>query len=385
MKIGIVGVGKSPNIGDQLIAKTLGKSIESLNHDHQLEYFDLDEGQYDVDFSHPVSNRSYTPSKEVQNKSYYLRFFKLLAFDAKNAKTYEQQIENFIRDKDLLIIGGGHLLIDNFGSFILKISRVTKLAQRFDIKFAFWGVGVGDELHYSWKSLAGRYIPKSTRIFTRDSKSKIKIQNQGYYNVNTIIDPGFFSDLLDLKQTDIQAPQKSLTIFMMDPYETHRHSSVKYSREEIALWWSEFFELATSHYNDIKIANNGGLADWYFIDKYLKPNLPDNVTILPRALSYKDLVVSVNDADTVIAQRLHAVIPSIALKKKFYAFKWDTKLENILTDLGLEDSLIDFTMKPSSLFEIVKDNDNPTPTYQMLDEKKQQYLDALKNLLGSKL
>ena len=79
-----------------------------------------------------------------------------------------------------------------------------------------------------------------------------------------------------------------------------------------------------------------------------------------------------------MAQRLHAVIPALALNKKVYALEWDEKLTNILADLNLQDFLLSYQMEPS---QIANKLISSKPHINTLDEQKLNYLQNLKSAI----
>ena len=133
MNICIVGVGKSTNIGDQLIAKSLGAVVESLGYS-KVSYYDLHEGLYDVEFCHEqLSCENFKENKEVGFKFYSPRFTKLYLKNYFNKRNLNEIFSVF----DVVIIGGGHLLIDNYGDFVIKISDIVNVCNRLNINHFF--------------------------------------------------------------------------------------------------------------------------------------------------------------------------------------------------------------------------------------------------------
>src|SRR5690606_6989579 len=171
MKIGIVGVGKSLNVGDQLIAKCLGANILNISKEYAVSYYDLYEGEFDVEFSQPEIGLDAHQENREKKRTYYIpRFMKLFIADVISARRSNAMIKKFIEDKDVIIIGGGHLLIDNYGGFAIKIRRVLSACKAKKKRVFFWAVGVG-KLGWVWRFLLAKKI-QHIPIFTRDNMSK---------------------------------------------------------------------------------------------------------------------------------------------------------------------------------------------------------------------
>lgn len=383
MKVGIVGVGKSVNIGDQLIAKSLGTSVESILEDSEVAYYDLHHGVYDVDFIHEERDlANYKPNKEIHKKLYTPRFIKTYIKDVLNAS--ESDLSDFIKSVDIIVIGGGHLLIDNFGDFIIKISNVLKLCKKNNKKNIIWSVGVGDKHSAFWKLLAKRCIDENTKIFTRDSRSCEKLIKLGINAQGAVLDPAFFANEI---QNNITS-QQNKTVFIMDPYEMVRHSNYVVSREYAAHWWCSLLEMMVQEFGVVYVANNGSYSDCFFIESYiqskvkLNPKIRDKIIFTKRSLSYHQLLEQINSSDFVIGQRLHSIIPSIAFKKKFLAIKWDSKLENIIKDINQEDALISYSLNAEEVFNKIKCMMKNKIDYSSLDINKSQYKSTLREALG---
>ncbi|MDO6835823.1 polysaccharide pyruvyl transferase family protein [Pseudoalteromonas carrageenovora] len=371
MKVLVVGAGKSPNVGDQLIEKVLGWTLQNKLDIDTVSYFDLEQGKYNIDYKQPEVDVDDIKENVEQQKKYYLpRFIKTFL----SIKWSDEELINSVKNNDLIIIGGGHLLIDNYSCFLLNIIRVARMAQKHNKKVVLWSVGVGSKHTYIWKVIARMFI-KNIPVFTRDSKSLIRAKKLGLNTQNYILDPAFFVN-------DMVAPKvnkETLGLFIMDPYEMVRHSENLYKREDIAAWWLKLINILSDQYDKITIYNNGSLQDVKFIHKYLVPKIDDEkVLVHPRVLSADELIDSVNKNNLILAQRLHAVIPALALNKKVYALEWDEKLTNILADLNLQEFLLSYQMEPS---QIANKLISSKPHINILDEQKLNYLQNLKSAI----
>ena len=73
MKVLVVGAGKSPNVGDQLIEKVLGWTLQNKLDIDTVSYFDLEQGKYNIDYKQPEVDVDEIKENVEQQKKYYLR------------------------------------------------------------------------------------------------------------------------------------------------------------------------------------------------------------------------------------------------------------------------------------------------------------------------
>ncbi|MFT6987137.1 MAG: polysaccharide pyruvyl transferase WcaK-like protein [Psychromonas sp.] len=375
MNVLIVGAGKSPNVGDQLIEKVLGWTlVNNFEEIDAVSYFDLTEGAYSIDFKQPnVEIENIKENVESKRKSYFLRFIKTLL----NVSWSDKSLSHEVEESDVILIGGGHLLIDNYGSFLLNIIKVIRCANKLDKKIVFWSVGVGSKHSLIWRFLAKKYM-SDIPLYARDSVSYQRALRLGFNALDSLLDPAFFVN--EIKPTANSGKSDKLGLFIMDPYEMVRHSNNNFKRHDIATWWLNLLGLLSSKFNDITIYNNGSLQDMKFIHKYILPNIKSNITVKERALSSDQLIAFVKEPDVILAQRLHAVIPGIAFNKKIYALEWDDKLTHILQDIQSEERMLSYNMAPRDVFNTLASALAPNVD---LSAEKLKYINTLKSVLGN--
>lgn len=378
MKIAIVSVGLSPNIGDQLIAKTLGGVIDKKEK-NEVFYIDLHHGLYDIEFSQSeISLRNYTPNKEKLNKKYTPRLIKTLL----TCKPLSKKTKDKIMECDVVIIGGGHLLIDNYFDFMVRIINHVSFAKKHNKKICFWSVGVGTKQTIYWK-LAAKHFLKDIPIYTRDSKSEDRVRKMGLNSKGTYLDPAFFTS--DIFESTIDVKDNSISIFIMDPYEMNRHSDYRVSREFATKWWCSIISKSIETFDSISICNNGSMSDYFFIKSFIEPELEklsllEKCTISQRVLKYDQLINNIKMSEVIIAQRLHAIIPSISFGKKVVGIKWDNKVTDIISDIGMQDILVDYDNTVDDVFKVIGNYSFSV----CLENQKKKYLCELSSYVDCK-
>ncbi|MNF46205.1 Polysaccharide pyruvyl transferase [compost metagenome] len=345
MKVGVIGVGLSTNVGDQLIAKCVGTSISNISVVDSVKYYDLTKGVYDVDYKHlsrPINTHREVAEKKRNHTIRFLKNFFLSFFisDAHHQRTIE-----FIDECDFFIIGGGHLLIDNFGDFGLKLSDIIKKIKLKNKKAVFWSVGVGARHSLLYRIFCLPVI-KEIPLYTRDKNSFSRAKRLGMNAKEVVLDSAFTCTDINFYINADRPAKRVLGLFIMDPNESSRHSDIQVSREQAKEWWRKIIVNSIRDYDEILIANNGSVNDYHFIVNYIKPLLDSNLNgisynVLEQSTSYLDVINSIEMSTDIIAQRLHAIIPSICRGKKTLGIKWDDKVENIVGMIN-SDVLIGF-------------------------------------------
>lgn len=380
IKVGVISVGKSKNIGDQLIAKSLGEKIEQ--NATIVSYFDFDSGEYEVDFKHEVIDiNNYRENLHSKKKRYIRRTFKSIV---KGFFYDKSKLDEFIAAQDMIVIGGGHLLIDNYLHFALKIDLIHKICRKKSVPYSIFSVGVSESLSYVWKHVMKGAIDKAENLFVRDSYSYNNLTEKGLRCDGVVLDPAFFSNELGIFSS---SKGRILTLFIMDPNEMVRHSGIYLSRDDCANWWLSLYKGSIGEYDKIIFSNNGSDADFHFIKKYVEPRIkqldeyvPETTTFITQVLDYSELLCVISKSSHVVAQRLHAVIPALSLGKQCCALKWDKKLEGILSDVGVENCLIDYSYSES----MVLDKLNNSRVDLNFNSKKSDFEFCLKSLISEK-
>lgn len=375
LKIGIVGVGRSANVGDGLIANmiklTLGEVSSNLCID--VSFFDIDSGEYDI--SQPIeSSDEHKNISEFKNRLYLPRAIKNIYKNLTDSN-YKSNAFEFIKEQDLIIVGGGHLLIDNYAHFLSKLYIINKICKKNSTELFYWCVGVSRSFSPISKFILYR-ATRNRKIYTRDSNSLLNLRSQLDKEINAkcIADPAIFCGDYFSQENE----STSIAIGIMDPSEMKRHSHYEISRMDYA---EKYIKLINSIPKeiDVKVFCNGNINDYLFIKEFIKPYvIKSNTTFLKRPKNHMDLIRTVSDCKYVFAQRLHAVLPSISLGKRVIALKWDLKLESIVCDLGLESILYEPKFEDSIIEGIIN---SEKIDLSILKLKKETYMKELKYLL----
>ncbi|GGF98566.1 polysaccharide pyruvyl transferase family protein [Paenibacillus abyssi] len=399
----LAGVPLSPNLGDGLIASTLNRIIR-MKGNVEIIHFDLVQGRCKgggslspMDESRAVSEHSninrlnqggirkrLTPNWMRMAKSYWLH--------RRKDTLMQEQIRKAVAESDAVLIGGGHLLIDTYLTFPLSVRRVAVEAKRQRKPLHIVTVGARGPWSLPAKAWFLDVCRTAETISVRDHDSrKFLLSMDAGLETKTVVlsDPALYTpEAFPLAFAHRSKPERVgsspqevmpvVGLGIMDPHEMNRHSEYRWERDACASWWRDLAAHLVRQGFAVDFFTNGSATDNAFMEQYIKPcasNI-ERVYFRPYPTTVYGLVEQIADCDAVIAQRLHACIPSLSMFKPTYGLIWDRKLENIFKDLGLEANVIDFHIPAAQVAQRL-DLSAPMPlgVRERLREKKAQIND----------
>ncbi|CAH1206835.1 hypothetical protein PAECIP111893_02628 [Paenibacillus plantiphilus] len=171
---------------------------------------------------------------------------------------------------------------------------------------------------------------------------------------------------------------------IMDPNEMRRSTELRWDREQCAEWWRTTAELLADKGYEVRVFTNGADTDNAFVEQMVKPRCKDipNVSFYSYPTTVNGLITQIADCDAVIAQRLHACLPAISMRKPTYGIIWDKKLSSIFRDLNLAHHLINFNHPAvESVAGMRLDEKPPARSLQTMMDKKEQLYKHIGSLL----
>jgi polysaccharide pyruvyl transferase WcaK-like protein len=171
---------------------------------------------------------------------------------------------------------------------------------------------------------------------------------------------------------------------VMDPNEMNRHCPYRWEREACAAWWRSVAKTLAARGCEVRLFTNGAATDNAFVEQHVKPMIADmpHTTVMRYPATVAQLMDSIADCDMVIAQRLHACIPALALGKPTHGIIWDRKLEHIFAELNLAGQLIDFRLPVErTIGKIVLDGSMPDAFLPVLNRKRRELFEHIGGIL----
>ncbi|WP_198029973.1 polysaccharide pyruvyl transferase family protein [Oceanobacillus manasiensis] len=385
----VCGVGNSKNLGDRLIAETVNLIIKKINNQYRITNFDFTMGSIDdlpkkpnIKLNSESLIKKFTPNT--------LRRFKVYSNYKKNTGL-KIELKKRVMESDIVVIGGGQLLIDNCLNFPLGIKNVIDEAKRYNKPVIFTFVGGRAPWGERAKSLFLEALEYSSYISVRDSDTKaFLVSLDPGLNKKVIItsDPALFlNEMCSIKSNNNSKTQIGLGV--MDPNEFKKSNDSFVSRKECARWWTSLAEKLVSYGYEVNIFTNGAPTDNGFVEYFLKTQLEKTkgVSIRKYPSNYEELIDVIYQQDLVVAQRLHACLPSISFMKHTFGIKWDIKVQSIFKELELEDYLINFKENTDEIAiaihnKLQKSGNLDIKVSKNIQDKKREMLNFVKAGLG---
>lgn len=333
MKIRLLNVKYSSNVGDGVIAECLEREVSERIPGVDIQSVDL-------------GGRVEFTSKKGLGKGYYLyrvlgllplrmdRF--LLSIIATVIVPF--RLRNFfscrLNNADAVIIGGGQLIqsTGNYFSPRLKVSLATIPNTSLHI----YGVGVQSELNKNsvkqFLSIFRRHHLRTVGL--RDNESKLTWERHFCDQPIPAIalDPGLLSARVYGNFLREPNGTKTISIGITAIGEIKAHSTLETSSNIGSFEFYKESIIRLSKEYQLKIFTNGADAD-HLVHKQLIKYFSDegnteNVIFIDRPIKPIDLVECIATSDLVISHRLHANIVSFSYGIPSIGFFWDKKLES---------------------------------------------------------
>ncbi|ANU22486.1 polysaccharide pyruvyl transferase family protein [Planococcus donghaensis] len=390
-RILVCGVANSGNLGDRIIAESLNYIINKADKKYVITNFDFTVGEIvESKKKATVNLTSDKIFKKIIPNS--IRYIKVSNYYRKNY-ILKEALTKQVSESHIIVIGGGHLLIDNYGNFPIGIYTIYKEARKNNIPIIFAFVGAKGPWSYKARKLLGEVLNYASYISVRDNDSKkflISINPNIQQKIIALTDPALYVKEI-YPPTQYKVGKKKIGLGIMDPNEMKRHSNISWSRTDSAIWWSKLAkELVKLNY-EVNIFTNGATTDNGFVEQYIKKNLEEieGISFSEYLSDYRNLIKTIENQDVIVAQRLHACLPSVSYYKHTYGIMWDPKLKSIFEELGLNNYLIDCKDEVEKVVQKIEKNLNEDfklneETINKIVCKKKELLNFVENSLSKK-
>ncbi len=349
MKITILNVKYSPNLGDGAIAECLEFELSKNIPDAKISSLDIggfdDYGDGGSILGHKVKmtqRLSFLPSG-VQK--WIRRALMPFAVKLKYAQKWHEEL----KDSDALVIGGGQLFMDVDNYFPMRITTAINESPK-NIPIFVYAVGVSK----IWTQRAINMFAhafkhgKLVQSFVRDKKSQEHwLSHFGNPTPNLVRDPALLAaDCYgSMKKEKSSSDRKIVALGVSDPSDLNMHVEKKSDVVCGSLsFYLEAIELLYSKGFDVMLFTNG--ADHVYLSeieaavKTLDSKIQNHVEVLPRSKRPIELVKQITRADALIAHRLHANILAYAYNIPHVGLVWDKKLVGFFKSIGREEYLV---------------------------------------------
>lgn len=289
MKVIILNEGSSRNIGDQAINFGLISILKKIVHNDNLNICN-----YSLQKCERFKQGDLIKSKKSDSNIPKFSILHYVLWTINYIRKILIAFKN-IKDSDLIIIGGGGILINNRKQFITAIFIWTNLARLLNIDIVMLGVSSNSDLsNYEIKLLKNscKYFRK---IYVRDSNTIKYLEDQG------IIVNGLSSDFaLNIPKVNTEERKKIACINITS-------SHVNFDKYTFVIKL-----LATNLKNhEIYLITTGDPGDEMLLHQFIDI---ENVKKIIKCTNYEEYLYITSRSSFVIGSRLHGAILSLSQK-----------------------------------------------------------------------
>ncbi|MDA0967539.1 MAG: polysaccharide pyruvyl transferase family protein [Proteobacteria bacterium] len=363
MKIAILNVKYSPNLGDGAIAECLENELAKNLPDAQI--FSLDIGGLDdygssgsilgskLNLTRRISFLPKSLQKTIKQN------LMPIAVNLKYKKAWQQKLSN----SNALIVGGGQLFMDIDNHFPIRITTAINTTPKTTPVFVY-AVGVSEAWTNRAINMYKRIFKqnKLKRSFVRDKDSQENWLNHfGTPRPDFVRDPALLSESYYgfIDKTPRKSKRKLIALGVSDPSDmvlsTGKESDIVCG--DISFYMN-IIEVLYNRGFDISLFTNGLDIEYMSkVEKNIKTldiKVQNRVKILPRAERPKDLVKQIASADALIAHRLHANIIAYSYCIPHVGLVWDKKLIGFFKSVDRLEYLVTNNIKPAEVVALLE-------------------------------
>lgn len=351
MKIGIVGNYGNNNNGDEAI---LAGIIEQLQVHYKIPVGDI------VVFSNnpPQTANLYGVASAPL---YYKRSSATLTF----IETIKKN-SPLIRELDMLIVGGGGILMDFYNREAQLFGSYGIMARWGKVPYIVYGCGAGPISSAMGKLFIRYLVGRSNSVSVRDPKSKQLLQKIGVRkDIQVVGDPAFALPSKSQEKTTERIKNIGVTVV---PYYSLAYwpeaNDIKYENyvngmaENLDLIMSEkdvnITLFSTKFPHDVDVT----------IDVHNRMVHKDRVTVNKNNLSPEEIIDISAAQDLIIGTRLHSLYLAVNANTPVMAISYHHKVADFMEMVGMAERTVgmdDLIKKKDSLLTIVEAMDQQWP------------------------
>lgn len=376
LKVGIVGNYGHNNNGDEAILAGMLNQLKSIDENCDITIF------------------SNTPSDTIDRYNLKTQKFKynkgntLLSIIYTIGKVYKN-----LKDLDLVIIGGGQLLMDLYRRGPMLYAMYSILGKLAGKTIIYHAVGAGPISTKIGKFFIGLGLKNATSISVRDIQSKELLEKKYGIGDKVILaaDPAFSLE----KRHDNKGDTNKTIGFTTLPY----FNGVYWPGEDMDKYNSyigvlqEIIQmlLDQTDYNIILFSTAYPADTKSSTDLYNRINSKNKDRLINRIdnLHPNQLLETINECDLIIGTRLHSLILAVVGEKPIIGIEYQAKVRNFMERVGLQDNCFNIdVMEAEDIYNLARtimddSNKYKEATFQSIQALKQmrQETDASLNVL----
>lgn len=388
-RLAISGELYSANVGDRAIHDCLQYLLKRL--DPEIEIIS-------VDLSGRISSGSVTERVSLNQRVallaalpiFYpaLMLLNLASQQVKQLRGQHSRWRQKLQTVDLLVMGGGQLLMDDALNFPLKISSLMNVAQSLNLPFCFSACGVGSTYTRLGRRLLCDALVGAQSISLRDhlSQDRLKRLCPGLASQVTMDPAVWAADVYTFPPAVQKSGCIGLGVINRNEANLHLPLEQRYSKNAWEQLWLDLIGELTRDNQQVELFTTGSPVDDLFAQALL-PNAQkrgwSRVSLAPRPVNPRQLLGALRNYSVVVAARLHAAILANAIGISTIGLSWDKKVQTYYFESGRPD--LCFDLNQLSIQQVsqaaMEMRGQPFP-HKKLEEMKQRALENAHLILG---
>lgn len=328
MKIGIIGNYGNNNQGDEAILEGV---LIQLEQAYKIERKDM------LVFTNSPEQTKEKFEVQVE-KLYYKKRTAPTTLMATVLKHW-----SIIRELDLLLIGGGGILMDLYTHSLVLFGMYGKIAQFTKTPYVIFGAGAGPIQTLKGRVILKSLVNKADIVTVRDQTSEVVLKDIGVKrDISVIADPAFYLPF------PVQELRGGDTVQIGVTAVPYYHANY---------WPSEDKEKYENYVSgmasnlDRLLQDNSNMKINFFATKHpqdtaVSKDILERMTskqqcvIYDRRLDQQEILQLIGEQDVLIGTRLHSLILALVAKKPVIAIAYHHKVSDFMKDNGSEDCLL---------------------------------------------
>lgn len=347
MKIALLNVKFSPNLGDGLLSECLERELaETIG---QAEVFS-------IDIAGREGFRAIAPSRRghaltiLESLPRRLRALVVRAILTLLVRfRLRSHVARHLAGCDAVVVGGGNLFADADLNFPMKVGAALDAAQARQLPVAVFGVGVSRGWSALGTRLFGEGLARSRLVCAavRDTRSQRiwadQLAGHGIRPAELVRDPG----LLASRHYPHGAPsddRRLVGLCITHPVALRYHAGEADHGDDLAPWYGDVASALVSAGYRIALFTNGSPEDRDYLvahgPKWVR-QAKGPVTITNAFATPAELVSFISGCDVIVAHRMHACIAAHSFAIPTVGLRWDEKLDSFFALAGRADYMTD--------------------------------------------
>lgn len=397
MKISLLNVKYSPNLGDGIIAECLEHALSQSDDVSDVSSCDL-AGRTEFGKGLNGSRQKIRRAFSVLPKG-VRQFFMSGALKALIKFKLSQHYSETLQGADCVVIGGGQLIADKDLNFPRKISGALHEINLEQTPVAIYSAGVAKDFskkgHFLFQT---GFNDRLASVHVRDELS-VERWNRTFHQptARKVWDPGFLASEIYPTPFKQKRVQPIIGLGITHPQTLSLHSDNQDDALNSEEWISFFCRVASelqAQGASVELFTNGAADDQEFARTiqlaYLeKFESNPELTLAETPLVPAELAATIGYYDAVISHRLHANIVAYSFSIPHVGLGWDSKMQGYFSETHRSDFLVtaprvsDAQSVGALAMRALKEGIQPALLMEIQHEIHQQSRNLVKSLSAS--